>query len=115
MREVKFRARNRINKNWTYLFLEEGGGVRFDYPEGGSMEENMEDWQQFTNSRDTKTGEDIYEGHICRQTFNHKTSVGEVRFSPSQGWLVGNWPLWPHDIEIIDNEPENPELFGKKP
>ena len=69
------------------------------------------DKDQFTSSLDTKTGEEIYEKDICRQTFNHKTSVGEVRFSPSQGWLVGNWPLWPHDIEIIGNVFQNKDLL----
>ena len=61
-----------------------------------------------------KHGKEIYEGDICRQTFNHKTITGEIRISPTQGCLVGLYPLWPHDIEIIGNVYENPDLLKEK-
>lgn len=65
---------------------------------------------QYTGLKD-KNEKEIYEGDICKQIFDHNGNMGEVKIEVTRGVVVGGIPAWPHDIEIIGNIYENPELL----
>ena len=64
---------------------------------------------QYTDLKD-KHGKEIYEGDICKQAFSEEQTTGVVEVSHTQGVMVGLKPVWPHDVEVIGNIYENPEL-----
>ncbi len=113
MRKIKFRAWDATNKIWL-KFTDKNEYFSFD--EHGELvwiadfERQKPIVMQYTGLRDRNETE-IMESDICRQRFNDKVTTGEVRFSPTQGYLVGLEPIWPHDIEVIGNIYENPELL----
>ena len=55
-----------------------------------------------------REGNEIYEGHVCSQLFNPYNQAEEkvretgiIKRSPTQGVLVGNKPIWVHDVKIL--------------
>jgi len=98
MREIKFRAWSiKENEMINDVFVVD------------TRTQHLMPLMQYTGLKD-KNGKEIYEGDICREVFQGEY-VGEVTFSPTQGYLVGNRPIWPHDIEVIGNIYENGDLL----
>jgi uncharacterized phage protein (TIGR01671 family) len=84
----------------------------FTYHESTSYGDAIEDLtiEQFTGLTD-KNGREVYEGDIVEhravgQMGTDRTS-GPVRWSPSQGVIIGNWPLG-LDFEVIGNIHQSP-------
>jgi len=89
-----------IHEDWRE---EEDGINRF---------ENCE-LMQFTGLLD-KNGLEIYEGDICRQTFDGETNEGEVVIEATRGAVVGGRPIWPHDVQVIGNKWEDQKEAATK-
>ena len=69
--------------------------------------------QQFTGVTD-KNDKEIYEGDIVRCIFRGADLddwTNAVTIKTTQGVCVGGKPIWPHDMEVIGNIYENPELL----
>jgi len=122
MREIKFRAWNRIvHRLQTDLTLEK------IYNTKGVQWQNL-DWMQFTELRDTNK-EDIYEGDIVKaiwENFNEETGedergewIGEIKYIGCSYHIVMiNDTYTPsltniciNSIEILGNKFENPDLI----
>ena len=107
-RTIKFRYWDKINKNWTYLFLEKGG-VRFLYPNTGGSDENLEYWQQFTGLLD-KNGKEIY----CGDILGYGKAKSEVRYDEKEAIYCDIFGLrfasLAEESKVIGNIYENPEL-----
>ena len=96
MREIKFR---------TFQ-----SGKMFYFP-GPFVDLHASNLMQFTGLHD-KNGKEIFEGDICRQCFGGKETVGSVQIESTRGAVLGgHTPIWPHDVEVIGNIYENPELL----
>ena len=73
---------------------------------------------QYTGLKDKKNVE-IYEGDIAKQMWNpfqkddKEPEIGEIRIETTRGVCVGNKPIWIHDVEVIGNIYQNPELLTK--
>jgi len=122
MREIKFRAWDKVNKQMCYdlstlSFSHEGYELTAGYyPEKGDYYEL--ELLQFTGLKD-KHGKHIYEGDIVRGL----SKVGEVKFLEtwSQWWVITNQddssfslvkiPNHPEIYEVIGNIYENPNLL----
>lgn len=66
---------------------------------------------QYTGLKD-KNGKEIYEGDICTQTFgSNPQDKGEVTIDITRGVMVGIMQVWHHNVEIIGNIYETPELL----
>ena len=120
MREIKFRAwhkkKNKMYQVYRMCFADYQEGVFYyskPYADGRSINAETGDKDiiimQFTGLKD-KNGKEIFEGDVCREVFQGEY-IGEVTFSPTQGYLVANRAIWPHDIEVIGNIYSNPELL----
>ena len=112
MREIKFRA-------WVkgemirvfHLNFEVDDSLTINknsYPVG---DEKLIDAKlmQYTGLKD-KNGKEIYENDICTQTFSNKPTKGVVTIEITRGVMVGNEPVWHHNVEVIGNIYQNPEL-----
>lgn len=119
MREIKFRAWNKKENKWESL-----GGIVLDIETGrpwwtdfGEMMEEAEDviLVQYTGLKD-KNGVEIYEGDVVRGIFyNHEPEIGKVDwYEKGAGFNIFGYPMninGLHDIEVIGNIYENPELL----
>lgn len=131
MRELKFRAWDRVEKQFRYFNVGEFGTLY-----------NCEDLQQFTGLNDAD-GKEIYEGDILRGEYynchvDYTKGIGVVHMGiagdtdgynhgNTLGWMCGDNSLldivsgshWTPEVvhpecKVIGNIHENPELLTKK-
>lgn len=116
MREIKFRAWDK-DKNMFYqkeidnrLWFVMENDEEIKYPLDAEIACGHWDIMQFTGLKD-KNGKEIYEGDYCKQIFSCNIQEGIVKIESTRGTTIGGFPAWPHNIEIIGNIYENPELL----
>lgn len=116
MREIKFRAWDKVEKRFWYFTLQEILERRMSYR--GSWDEKVliGEKTQYTGLKD-KDGREIYEGDIVRENYDGESEDGvvifcdgsfNVRFKPEEELLIG---CDSEETEIIGNIYENPELM----
>jgi len=129
MREIKFRAWDKINNCWldwseqrTTLEFENGVPCRIVLHETeGYLEKGDFELVEFTGLKD-KHGGEIYEGDIVREW---NGDMREIVFNSSRAAFIAkmcpkpmvDMPTWIRRIkepEVISNIYENPELLVKK-
>ena len=106
MRQIKFRAWDKVNKKWLETEL--------------ILKDEQVDFVEFTGLLD-KNGEEIYEGDIVRFGFANNLTTHEVVFDKNfmcrdmihNRREVGMREFWSDRLEIIGNIYENPELIAK--
>ena len=119
MREIKFRAWSKVLNVMNYQY--EFGGyflIERGQPLGKVLcnKENIFELMQFTGLKD-KNGKEIYEGDICRAPHDfgpggfHERQF-TVKFDLASGYQWNYWDI--HDLEVIGNIYENPELLEEK-
>lgn len=94
----------------AFIMSEGQGTIQYHHLAGDSLlpdEPFVLTW--FTGLHD-KNGKEIYERDIARQHFAKEWWQGEISISSTQGTTVSGKGAWPHDIEVIGNIFENPEL-----
>lgn len=124
MREIKFRAWDKVRRTFVYFYMKSGEQPMplFD---GNFLWNDLECWQQFTGLHD-KNGKEIYEGDLVRTGYRLEESNAEEVFFEGGAWSVGRAYSSPlrdyltHDwcegeccprIEVIGNIFETPELL----
>lgn len=124
MREIKFRAWDAKQKimcyevdiysrphetvTWWTGQHRYPAGNKADFFDNGGKDNVL---MQFSGLKD-KNGTQIWEDDICRQNFSGKITIGDVRIEPTRGAVLsGHTPIWPHDIEVLGNQYEHPELL----
>jgi uncharacterized phage protein (TIGR01671 family) len=131
MREIKFRAWDKREKQWDNQFSIHADGYAYiTYITGGFYEEALEltparyELMQYTGLKD-KNGKGVYEGDIiCYKEFPAVISY-DIEVVKWEKWITGFSPFnvydsdcghyFPFDdFEVIGNIYENPELLGKK-
>ena len=118
MREIKFRAWDKLNKKMSLnlTFTYEDGKINncyFEDSENYAIEEF--EIMQFTGLKD-KNGKEIFEGDILRAGIN-RPSITEVVFRDTMFTTSFGVPLGQLNLilEVIGNKFENPELLeGEK-
>ena len=132
MKEIKFRAWDKIQKKWVYdILIENGGNIGQVFCHssegyGGIMavknypnKENIS-LMQYTNLKD-KNGKEIYEEDTLKQSpgfgCEWDDRIGIVTYSGASFWFdMGGqaFVLDDHDcdFEVIGNIYENPELIN---
>ena len=122
MRQIKFRAWDKIGEQWIYFH------VPWDFFTGSKVPESFDRWGQYTGLTD-KNRKEIYEGDIVRHRKLDRPEDGimyglpeqfmgkrprEVRFEgygfvPLAGWIDD--ALKDMEWEVIGNIYENPDLI----
>jgi uncharacterized phage protein (TIGR01671 family) len=121
MREIRFRLfSKKKNKmvNWNDIPKTYNVHVLND----NENNENFSPWMQYTGIKD-KNCKEIYEGDfVKRQVFafgEPRTFIGEVKMFEGCWWIDNGTaavPVWNelHQIEVIGNIYENPELLEEE-
>ena len=119
MREIKFRAWDKINKRWLnlwkILFEVTGEIIAVQDLAGEQYGLHQVDLLRYTGRKD-KNGKEIYEEDITRWFSIKGPIIYAVRWSDDFCDDCGRgagWESCPPDCEIIGNSYENPELIGK--
>ncbi len=113
MREIKFRAWDKMEKKWVNLtewiiiFCFEG----FHLEDAGGNEILGKDIElvEYTGLKD-KNGKEIYEGDILRMQ-GSDSLVGSVTYDKGCFDFLEKWIGCMHPVEVIGNIYENPELL----
>ena len=118
MREILFRGKSPITKEWVYGDLFQHGEQRFIMAGGHNIEVDPESVGQFTGLTD-KYGAKIFEGDIVK-TYDPDDSPAEVVYDESEtqyGIIIDNIyyclgaVFLGIDLEVIGNIHDNPELI----
>lgn len=110
MRDLKFRAWDKVKKEWVMVGFHIIGEVTvFDMLNGYRMQDfNNIEITQFTGRVDNN-GMDIYEGDVCILPIDfgpagtHLYEV-QIHWTDDQGWQLRDW-MWKegHRIEVVGN------------
>lgn len=111
MKEIKFRFWDKDTKHWVTsiepfdprFFVNRETGPIDVYSFSSEMLERFTP-VEFTGLKD-KNGKEIYESDLVRtKKMGGEEFEGEVFISPTQGVIVGNWPMgFEKDREVIGN------------
>lgn len=132
MREIKFRAWDKVNGCWASInsiVLCDDGSIAYLLPEEDDMPPYLEDeveLMQYTGLKDVN-GKPIYEGDIVNVTWSRDDTEGEnyaIAYDPNNdGYSAFDFVDWYEDmnglscayidgqITVIGNGFENPELL----
>lgn len=112
MRTIKFRCWNKEKEkmyDWETITEAKADGTIYWI----SLQDNKNILMQFTGLLDMN-GKEIYEGDICTQTFGSEPQEkGAVTIGITTGVMVGNRPVWHHNVEIIGNIYEDSNLLHR--
>lgn len=111
MRQIKFRAWDKVEKKMTFPFFinDVAHGKGFFLHDFTDIERY--EFIQFTGLLD-KNGKEIYEGDIVKNTRGNKPVIRQViwiNINHRNGWNIAKGS----DFEIIGNIYQNPELLGQ--
>ena len=114
MREIKFRAWNKVEKvmmkvNTIYFCFEKGDVATLDLNDGSNEYIQIMELMQFVGLKD-KNGVEIYEGDVgyAIRTKDKKRML--ITFGMAHAYI--DYFIGPY--EIIGNIYENPDLLGKE-
>ena len=114
MREIKFRAWDKNNKQWIYCEVRSGGEGYVEFRRVRYLTSiETEEWQQYTGLKD-KNGKEIYEGDILGQEGGWIIEVkyinGGFRLNTNHisDYSISKW------YKVIGNIYENPELLKEQ-
>lgn len=132
MREIKFRAWDKVNGCWASInsiVLCDDGSIAYLLPEEDDMPPYLEDeveLMQYTGLKDVN-GKPIYEGDVVNVTWSRDDTEGEnyaIAYDPNNdGYSAFDFVDWYEDmnglscayidgqITVIGNGFENPELL----
>jgi hypothetical protein len=115
MREIKFRAWDKVRRTWVYFYMFNGQQPTPLY-DGNFLWDDLEPWQQFTGLCD-KNGKECFEGDVLR----HRSNGGKWSAPAEVKWRDTAFELamvpmrnivFPRtEIEIIGNIYQNPDLL----
>lgn len=116
-REIKFRAWDKTKDKMSFVFtlqsIENSGlgeGAFIKQLDKGIIYLGWCEIMQYTGLKD-KNAKDIYEGDICKDIFGGNINIGKITIEATRGVVVGSKPIWPHDVEVIGNIYETPNLI----
>tara|TARA_R110002074_G_C12445403_1_gene658064 strand:+ start:254 stop:601 length:348 start_codon:yes stop_codon:yes gene_type:complete len=112
MRDIKFRAWNKVRKEWVFLEVMHGA-VQTDLKEKyATFGGDLEPWQQHTGLKD-QNGKGIWEGDIVKHLsrIENEETVSVIQFTKNASFEG----IYQNGTDkVIGNIYENPELLENK-